>query len=123
MVRAVAGVRDTLPPEERATAKVLTGNYGEAGAIDILGREHGLPRAISGHNTYHVWGPGAEPTGTVIAVGVPLDRLQEVFGSVEQAGVVRCAYCMDYENNLPVFIARNPQRPLAEVWDVFKHYD
>ncbi|MBA2362349.1 MAG: glycosyltransferase family 39 protein [Chloroflexia bacterium] len=123
LVIAVADVRDTLPPEERATVKVLTGNYGEAGAIDILGRESGLPHAISGHNTYHLWGPGPEPTGTVIAVGLPLSRLQEVFGSVEQAGVVRCVYCMDYENNLPVYIARNPKRPLAEVWDVFKHYD
>ena len=123
MVRVVADVHDGLPPEERATAKVLTGNYGEAGAIDILGRERGLPRAISGHNTYHLWGPGGEPTGTVISLGVPVSQLREVFGSVEQAGVVRCAYCMDYENNLPVYVARNPRRPLTDAWEVFKHYE
>ena len=33
------------PPEQRASAVVLTGNYGEAGAIDRYGPALGLPRA------------------------------------------------------------------------------
>ena len=35
LVDTVAGIRDSLPAAERATAGILTGNYGEAGAIDL----------------------------------------------------------------------------------------
>jgi hypothetical protein len=31
---------------------IVTDNYGEAGAIDLLGRRSGLPRAYSSHNGY-----------------------------------------------------------------------
>lgn len=34
---------------------IVTDNYGEAGAIDLLGRRSGLPRAYSGHNGYANW--------------------------------------------------------------------
>ena len=61
MVASVAGVYEELPPEEQAEACILTGNYGEAGAIDFFGPEYGLPKAISGHNNYYLRGPGIVP--------------------------------------------------------------
>jgi len=33
-VKTVAGIRDSLPPEERRASAVLVGNYGEQGAIE-----------------------------------------------------------------------------------------
>ena len=62
----VAGVLNSLPATERAGAVVLTGNYGEAGAIDRYGAALGLPAAYSGHNAFWEWGP---PVG-----GRPDDR-------------------------------------------------
>lgn len=44
----------SLSPEERARCAVFGQNYGEAGAIDVLGRKYGLPAAISGHNSYWI---------------------------------------------------------------------
>ncbi len=49
MVATVAGVHRDLPASELPGACVLAGNYGEAAAIDFFGPQHGLPRAISGH--------------------------------------------------------------------------
>ena len=51
MVATVAGVYQSLPPQERSRACIFTGNYGEAGAIDFFGSRYGLPGAISGHNS------------------------------------------------------------------------
>ena len=48
----------SLPPEDRSRACVFGRNYGEAGAIDFFGARDGLPRAVSGHNSYYLWGPG-----------------------------------------------------------------
>ena len=58
MTAAVADVYNKLPADERAQACIYTLNYGEAGAINFFGPKYGLPQAISGHNTYWLWGPG-----------------------------------------------------------------
>ncbi|CAA9452526.1 MAG: hypothetical protein AVDCRST_MAG37-2515 [uncultured Rubrobacteraceae bacterium] len=123
MVATVAGVYEELPPEEQANACILTGNYGEAGAIDFFGEEYGLPKAISGHNNYYLWGPRGCTGEVVISVGVPLERLEAAFSEVEQADTVKCEYCMPDENNLPVHICRSPTVPLQESWPQFKHYN
>ncbi|HKH57854.1 MAG TPA: hypothetical protein VKA20_04900 [Rubrobacter sp.] len=71
MVATVAGVYDSLPVEDRSTACVFTANYGEAGAIDFFGPKFGLPEAISGHNSYYIWGPGDCTGEVVLSVDVP----------------------------------------------------
>jgi hypothetical protein len=123
MVRTVDGVYEELPAEERARACILTGNYGEAAAVDFFGPEYGLPRAISGHNSYFLWGPGDCTGEVVVSVGVPSGRLRELFGEVEQAATVSCRYCMPDEDDLPVYVCRDPRAPLGELWPQVKHYD
>ena len=47
-----------VPTDHRAGLVVLTGNYGEAGALDRARREGAdLPPVYSGHNAYGWWGP------------------------------------------------------------------
>jgi 4-amino-4-deoxy-L-arabinose transferase-like glycosyltransferase len=123
MTETVARVYERLPPEERSRACVLTGNYGEAGAIDFFGAKYGLPKAISGHNSYYLWGPRGCSGQTVVSVGAPRQRLEGVFGRIERAGTVRCRYCMPDENGLPVYVSRNPKLPFEEAWPRLKHYD
>jgi hypothetical protein len=109
LTAAVAGVRDGLPPDERAAACVLTANYGEAGAIDLLGPARGLPPAISGHNNYWLWGPGACSGQVVIAVGVPPGELAALFDAVTPAGAVPCTACMPEERGAPLTVCRQPR--------------
>ncbi|MBI2434827.1 MAG: glycosyltransferase family 39 protein, partial [Candidatus Hydrogenedentes bacterium] len=45
MVALVAKAYQELPAVDRQRCGILTSNYGEAGAINFFGREHGLPRA------------------------------------------------------------------------------
>ncbi|MDQ3588794.1 MAG: glycosyltransferase family 39 protein [Actinomycetota bacterium] len=123
MVATVAGVYQGLPPQERSRACIFTGNYGEAGAIDFFGSKYGLPGAISGHNSYHVWGPGDCTGEILISVGVPRSDLETAFQDVEQKDTVRCEYCMPDEDNLPVYVCRDPKVSLREVWPQVKHFD
>ena len=69
LVETVAHVRDALPPGDRTHLGILTGNYGEAGAIDLYGARYGLPRAISGINSYWQRGYGDRPPETLIVLG------------------------------------------------------
>jgi len=123
MVATVAGVYYALPPEERAESCIFTGNYGEAGAVDFFGPQYDLPKAISGHNNYYIWGPGDCTGLVIISVGVPLSRLEVVFGDVEQVDTNDCEYCMPDEDNLPIYVGRDPKASLQEIWPQVKHYN
>jgi len=68
LVHTVADVWHRLPAPQRDHAVIFTGNYGEAGAINELGRKDGLPEAVSGQNNVWYWGPGNPRATTVVAV-------------------------------------------------------
>jgi hypothetical protein len=123
MVETIAGVHDSLPDEEQTVSCILAGDFGEAGAVDFFGPAYGLPGAISGHNNYYLWGPGDCSGEVVISIGVPLERLEAVFEDIEHADTVTCEYCMPIENDLPVYVARNPKIPFDEAWPQFKHFN
>jgi hypothetical protein len=68
---ALAGrLYGSLPAPERAHTTILTGNYGEAGAIDRYGRQSGLPGVYSGANTFWLWGPPPAADTSALAVNV-----------------------------------------------------
>ena len=106
MVASVKQAYDTLTPQEKAQACIFASNYGEAGAVDFYGPALGLPKAISGHNSYFIWGPQGCTGKVLITINVPLKDLSAGFESVQPAGQTSCTYCMPFENNAPIFIAR-----------------
>ena len=59
----------------------MAGNYGEADAVNLYGPQFGLPRVISGVNSFWQRGYGDPPPETLIVVGADLDDLQGPFGS------------------------------------------
>ncbi|WP_410570884.1 ArnT family glycosyltransferase [Amycolatopsis sp. cmx-4-61] len=66
----VADAWARIPATERDTAVILTGNYGEAGALERYGPERGLPQAYSPHMSYADWGPPPDRlVGPVLLVG------------------------------------------------------
>jgi hypothetical protein len=115
----VAVVERSLGPPDRTGAAIFTQNYGEAAAIDVFG-DHALP-VISGHNNYYLWGPhGSHPV--LIVVGAQRDA-ERVYRDVRQAQTVRSAYAMPYENDLPIFLARDPRVDLETIWPKVRHYE
>jgi hypothetical protein len=122
LVDAVVAAAATLPPGDRERAVILVRNYGEAGAIDFLGRARGAPPAISGHNSYWHWGPGRATEDILLILGGGAAEHDEC-GSLEQAAFVSCTDCMPYQNNLPIWVCRNLSVPIDEAWRGVKHYN
>ena len=112
----MAEVWKGLPDGDRATATILAGNYGEAGALRYHGRAHGLPPAVSPHNSFHPWGPGGAEGSVVVAVGYSRERLLETFLDVEEAGLHVAPYAMPSESELLIYVCRGWRRPLEEAW-------
>ena len=122
MAAKIAAVYRGLPPAERAKAVFFGQNYGEAAAIDIFGKDLGLPPAISGHNNYYLWGPMGHDGSVMIVIGGNLKPEQSLFQSVTQVGVTDAPYAMPYETGKPIYVLRGLKEPMAVLWPSLKHY-
>lgn len=122
LARGISGVYQGLPEHERATARVFARNYGQAGSLEYFAARYPMPRVISSHNSYWYWGPGPDDGGVVIVIGGPADELREFFTSVEEVARTACGYCMPYENDRPIFVARGWKVPLSTVWSATKRF-
>ena len=123
MAENVALVYDRLSEQDRAKACVLMGNYGEAGAIWVFGEKHNLPKPISGHLQYFLWGPRGYSGDVVISMGIDLESLENHFGDVRKVRDHWCRWAIPYEKYLGVYVCREPRKSLGEMWPSFKHLD
>ncbi len=114
----LAAVRARVPAAERVA--VLTGNYGEAGAVDRF--LPALAPAHSGHNAYWDWGPPPEEAGTLIVVGLEEAELRRWFGEVEVAARIDNGLGIDNdEQGEPVLLVRERRAPWTELWPQLRH--
>lgn len=121
MVAAVARVYHSLPPDEQARAAIFCQNYGQAAAIDFFGPQYGLPKAISGHQNYFLWGPRNYTGEIVILVGEDEDDAREEFDSVTVAATQHNPYAFWYETR-PILLCRGLKWDLQTGWPKVKNW-
>ena len=115
LVRDVARVYQELPPQDREMAGIFADWYGPAGAINLFGPRHGLPRAVSGQVNYHLWGPGDNGWQVMILVTASIDRLAPMFDEVEEMAVVDNPFALPFNRNR-IYVARGPRVDIAALW-------
>jgi hypothetical protein len=120
MAASVASVYHALPAAEQADCAILAGNYGEAGAIDYYGPKLGLPKALSGHNSYFYWGPRNYSGSCVIVFGERSDEFKALFGESTIVATTSNPHGMPNEQRVPIYLCRKPREPLPELWPHFK---
>ena len=111
-----------LSPAERTGCGIFAQDYGQAGAIDFYGPRYGLPPALSGHQTYWLWGPRGYSGNCLIVLDDTRERLEELFDSVEFVGIsADNPYAL--EQRIPVFICRGAKfGTLDKVWPKLKRW-
>jgi hypothetical protein len=123
-VGQVAAVFRSLPRAQRASARILVGNYGEAGAIDLFGPRYGLPPALSGHLTYYYWKPPHVVAQTLILVQVSPASLGGQCAGVRTAAIIHNSLGIDnQENGEPVLVCHGSRIDLDRVWSAQQHFD
>jgi Dolichyl-phosphate-mannose-protein mannosyltransferase len=119
-VDQVSRIYHSLSPEDQAKVGIYGSNYGEASAINFLGR--GLPTAISGHNSYWLWGPrGATGDVMIVINGATPEEMHEFYDSVQIAGRMDNPFSMPYERR-NIYLVRGRRKNVLEDWLSFKHY-
>lgn len=122
MAQAVARVYHTLTPQEQAKTAIFTDNYGEAAAIDFFGPKYGLPKAISGHQNYFLWGPRSYTGEIVIRVGAPLNEgVRSSYESVTVGATIENPYAFSNETR-PILLCRGRKENYQTQWSNVKKW-
>lgn len=123
MVQAVAKAYASVPAAERGDTAIFANDFAAAGAIDIIGPKYGLPKALSGHQSYWLWGPRNYSGRTVIIVGSLPEYEKDHFEEITVIAELNNPYAPPWENR-PVLLCRGPKfSSLKDIWPKLKNWD
>ncbi|MGA9979365.1 MAG: glycosyltransferase family 39 protein [Candidatus Sulfotelmatobacter sp.] len=111
-----------IPADERKGCGIFAQDYGQAGAIDFLGRRYGLPQSLSGHQTWFLWGPRGYSGNCMIVLDDRRARLEELWEHVEFVGTsADNPYAL--EKQIDVYICRGSKfGTLTQLWPQLKRW-
>ena len=119
LVAQVAAIRDALPAEQQANLGIAVGNYGEYGAIALLGPRYHLPPPISTVNSAWLRGyPQPAPT-TLIVLGNSQERVDQLLTDCRLAGHVSNALGVlneESRDHPDIFVCGHARGPWSEFW-------
>ncbi len=122
LTATMARAYDALPPAERTKTALLTHDYGQAAALDHYGPAFHLPPALSGHNTYFLYGTQGYSGDVVLAVGLDEALLRTEWRSVKPVALFHDDFVLPDENNLPIYLCTGRIGDFAAWWPRTKRY-
>jgi hypothetical protein len=125
LVKTIAGIRDALTPEQKANVGIVVGNYGEQGAIEMLGPAYHLPPPISTTNSAWLRGYPTPPPTMLIVIGVSREEVEGIFAGCHLAGHNGNAEGIKNEESLDhpdIFVCGSPLLPWPEFWKKYQNY-
>jgi hypothetical protein len=122
IVAETAQAWNRLPAVDQANCGIFAQDYGQAGAIDFLGRRYGLPPALSGHQTWFLWGPRGYSGNCMIVLDDSRRRLEQLWDHVEYVGTsADNPYAL--EKQIDVFICHGAKfGSLTKLWPELKRW-
>jgi MFS family permease len=123
--KLVLSAYNSLSDEDKKHTIIAAGNYGQAGALELFGKENKLPPVACSHNNYYLWSKNRVNGNILLQLGNERDYngLKQLFDQVELLpGMYKNKYVSPHENNLVVFLCRRPKIPLIEMLERSKNY-
>jgi hypothetical protein len=115
-VRLVDSVYQSLSIEERQSCVIWAENYGEAGAVKILGDKYDLPDPISRHGSFWLWGYDDPDARVWISLGNEQEAVDHVFAEKQLVRMIYHKYAIGEENGIPLYICRAPKVKIPQWW-------
>lgn len=125
LVKTVADIRDSLPPEQRATVGIVTGNYGEQGAVEILGQAYHLSPPISMTNSAWLRGYPTPPPATPIVLGFSREDAEKAFTACRLVGHNGNPYGIkneESEAHPDIFVCGGPRLSWPKFWEEYQAF-
>lgn len=109
-----------LKSEQKSKCVIVARNYGEAGAIELLGKKYKLPSVVCGHNSYWLWKDTTLKPDYFIIIRRNIKDLLESFENVEQIGKIHAKYAI--EDNAGIFLCSKPRKSMKQLWEGLKFF-
>ena len=112
----------TLSPVERAQLAIICDNYAEAGSLQFYAPD--LAPALSGQNTFYLWGFG-HANGQVLLyiTGRQPEDLRHFYGQVTVVGNLNHSpYMLAAERHQQIYLLRDPHQDMLTFWRTVKVY-
>jgi hypothetical protein len=125
LAESVARVYNDLSEPERVRTGILTGNYGEGGALNLYGPPLGLPRAMSLTNSFWYRGYDRRLPETVIVVGFGLEEGRRLFESCTVAAQNGNALGVENEESRDhpdILVCRGLRLPWPRYWESHRRF-
>lgn len=119
-VKLVDSVYQSLGPIEKSNCMLWAENYGEAGALKVLGKKYELPNPISSHGSFWTWGYANKDAKVWITLGLEEQSVAYFFSDFELIKTIRHKYAIGEENEIPLYRCRNPKIDIAEWWAAYE---
>ncbi|MGK4578645.1 glycosyltransferase family 39 protein [Kitasatospora sp. HPMI-4] len=123
-VDMVAEAAGPLPPD----TPIFTSDYGEAGALTVLGPAAGVDNPVySGHNNHALWGPPPGSPSTALCVGsFTADDLRRGWAKVTKVATYTLPGGLSNSETIrgtAVYLCQDPRADWAQLWPHLKHFD
>ena len=103
--------------EDKSSAFIYCENYGQAGAVTVIGKKYGLPQAVCFNESFLYWLPMKfEPDikSFVYINDEPGDDVRAVFREITEVGAVSNPDAREYGTK--VFLCRDPVESFNGLW-------
>ena len=124
LVQQVAQAYHALPAVQQPGAAILAASSGEIGSIDLYGPAYGLPRVISGFNSYWQYGYGNPPPETLLVVGFDTDFLK-IFQDCQFVAAISMPFNIQNEetiNHRAIYVCHHLRQPWPDFWQQFQYF-
>ena len=102
---------------EKDKIVIYAENYGQAGAIAVIGKKYGLPEPVSFHESFFYWAPDQfdPPIEYMIYINDEMgDDVAAAFEKIEVAGQISNINAREYGTT--VYVCSNPRIPFIDLW-------
>ncbi|XWN37836.1 MAG: glycosyltransferase family 39 protein [Balneola sp.] len=107
--------------DKEITCVIWAENYGEAGAIKILGDDYDLPDPVSRHGSFWLWGYQNPEADLWISIGNETGSVNSVFEEVELVKRIYHPYAIGEENGIPVYLCKKPKVDIEQWWADYRN--
>lgn len=121
-VALIDSLYQELCADGKANCVIWAENYGEAGALKILGDKYHLPDPISRHGSFWLWGFQDKNADIWISIGNETESVNSVFNEVKLVKRIYHKYAIDEENGIPVYICSNPKVDIEQWWKSYEKH-
>ncbi|MGO9936157.1 MAG: glycosyltransferase family 39 protein [Terracidiphilus sp.] len=125
LVHTVANIRESLTPDQQAHLGITVGNYGEQGAIEMLGPAYHLPPPISTTNSAWLRGYPVPPPTTLIVLGISRENAESIFTNCRWAGHNGNSEGVRNEESQyhpDIFVCGPPRLSWPELWNEHRDF-